>query len=439
MTSPVNHHRPPEDGLPRRLVALVGTLLAFESSLYSVLTPILPHYARTLGASKPALGVLAGAYTGGLIPGSILAGWMASRAGVRRTTFAGLTAFAFTVGAFGFGTNIVVLDILRALQGVACGFIWGGALTWVLAASPASRRGAVFGSAFGASIVGTLLGPAIGTVAVAFGTEIMFGALGVIALALAGWVWSYPEPRLADSDRPARPTGLMRNRAVLLSAWIVLLEGVVGGVVYTLIPLRLSRFGASTFAIGATFLVASGLSAAVATHTGRVSDRRGAIAPVSVGLALGAAMVALLPVPHSVGALALVTVIAMAGPLTLFIVPASALLTVAVEHAGITLAVGIVIFNLAFALGQTIGAPAGALLAQATSDAVPFVVVSALLLFTLGVVLVSRHQPQVAQAAVAGHAPAPHSPAAAPADNGASAPTAPHAQDIHDLEHLDAR
>ncbi|HEY6398339.1 MAG TPA: MFS transporter [Solirubrobacteraceae bacterium] len=432
-------HRSSEDGTPRRLVTLVGTLLAFESSLYSVLTPILPHYERTLGASKPAIGVLAGAYTGGLIPGSILAGWMATRVGVRRTTFAGLTAFALTVGAFGFGRSIVVLDLLRALQGVACGFIWGGALTWVLAASPASRRGAVFGSAFGAAILGTLLGPAIGTVAVSFGTEIMFGALGVIALGLAGWVRSYPELALAASDRLARPAGLMRNRAVLLGAWIVLLEAVAAGVVYTLIPLRLSRFGASTLAIGATFLVASALSVAVATQTGRLTDRHGAIAPVAVGLAFAAAMMAVLPLPHSAAVLALVTVIAMAGPLTVFIVPASALLTVAVEHAGITLAVGIMVFNLAFALGQTIGAPAGAVLAQATTDAVPFVVVAAVLLLTLGVLLLWRRQPQVAQAAFAAELPASSPPSAAQGDGRSAAPTPSPAEAIHHLQQLDAR
>jgi predicted MFS family arabinose efflux permease len=267
----------------------------------------------------------------------------------------------------------------------------------------------------------------------------MFGALGVIALALAALVWSYPEPALAATDRPARLAGLMRNRAVLLGAWMVLLEGAAAGIVYTLIPLRLSRFGASTFVIGATFLVAAALSAAVATVTGRVSDRRGALAPISVGLALAAAMLAALPVPQSAFLLALVTVIAMAGPLTVFIVPASALLTVAVEHAGITLVVGIMIFNLAFAIGQTIGAPAGAVLAQATSDAVPFVVASAVLLLTLGVVLLWRRQPEVAQAAVAGDAPAPHSAAAAPGDGRAAPPTPPRAEGVQDLEHLEAR
>jgi predicted MFS family arabinose efflux permease len=126
--------------------------------------------------------------------------------------------------------------------------------------------------------------------------------------------------------------------------------------------------------------------------------------------------------------------------LTVFIVPASALLTVAVEHAGITLAVGIVIFNLAFALGQTIGAPAGAALAQATTDAVPFVVVAGLLLLTLGVVLGWRRQPQVAQAAVASNAVKSRPAAPAAPDHGRTeTATSPRAGGVQDLQHLDTR
>jgi predicted MFS family arabinose efflux permease len=433
--------RSPEDDMSRRIVALVGTLLAFESSLYSVLTPLLPLYARTLGASKPALGILAGAYTGGLIPGSILAGWMASRAGVRRTTFAGLIAFAFAVGAFGFATNIVVLDVLRALQGVACGFIWGGALTWVIAVTPASRRGTVFGSAFSAAIVGTLLGPAIGTIAVPLGTEITFGALGVIALGLAARARTYPEPTLGTaSTRPSPLGALTRNRAVVLGAWIIALEAIASGVVYTLIPLRLSRFGASTFEIGATFLVTAALSAVVALQAGRVSDRRGPIAPVIASLALAAAMMVVLPLPRSVGLLAAVTVLAMAGPLTVFIIPASSLLTVAVERAGVAIVVGIMVFNLAFALGQTVGAPAGAGLAQATSDAVPFTVVAALLLLTAVLVLAWRRQPQVAGAAGAtGQAHADRSPDGVSKGILVSSPTRAPVGGAQDVGRADAR
>ena len=81
-------------------------LLGFESSLYSAVTPVLPHYAHTLHASKTALGLLSAAYPAGLIPGSLLGGWLASRAGVRRTTLTGLIVFGLAVAGFGFAGNL---------------------------------------------------------------------------------------------------------------------------------------------------------------------------------------------------------------------------------------------------------------------------------------------------------------------------------------------
>ena len=71
-------------------VVLVRVLLLFESAMYSAITPVLPHYAHVLGASKPAVGVLAGAYPAGIIPGSLIGALIATRAGVRRTTIVGL-------------------------------------------------------------------------------------------------------------------------------------------------------------------------------------------------------------------------------------------------------------------------------------------------------------------------------------------------------------
>ena len=79
-----------ERGPEARTVMLLGILLGFESVLYSVVTPVLPHYQHQFGASKPAIGLLAAAYPAGMLPGSLLGGWMATRAGVRRTTGFGL-------------------------------------------------------------------------------------------------------------------------------------------------------------------------------------------------------------------------------------------------------------------------------------------------------------------------------------------------------------
>ena len=66
------------------------------------------------------------------------------------------------------------------------------------------------------------------------------------------------------------------------------------------------------------------------------------------------------------------------------------LMTDAVEHVGAALVFASMLLNLAWALGETIGAPAAAVISRATSDAVPFLLLAAAMLVTLGPVLMLR-------------------------------------------------
>jgi predicted MFS family arabinose efflux permease len=386
---------PGHGAVPRRgLLALIKVLLLFESALYSAIAPVLPHYAHRFGASKAAVGLLAAAYTAGLVPGALAGGWMAGRAGVRRTTAAGLGVFAAATVAFGFAGSLVALDAFRAVQGAACGLLWGGALTWVIAATGRGRRGEVLGSVLAAAIFGTLLGPVLGTVAVAVGTKATFAVVGMVSVLLAVPVLAQPEPS-RDSRREATPaSAALTNRRLLLGAGLTTLGAATIGAVNALIPLRLARFGASGLAIGLTFFLASGASTVVASVTGRVSDRRGTAWPIGFGLAVSAVLLALVPLPSSAAALAVLSVLALGGPLTAWLVPAASLITDAAEEAGIALAVATMAFNLAYALGETVGAPAAAGLAQASSDAVPFLVLAALMLAALWLVLAGARAPR---------------------------------------------
>lgn len=381
-----------ERGPERGIVVLIGTLLAFESAMWSAVTPVLPHYAHTLGASKPAVGVLAAAYPAGIIPGSLLGAWIATRAGVRRTTLIGLLLFAISIAGFGFGTDIVTLDALRFLQGAGCGFIWGGGLTWVIAVAPRQRRGAVLGSVFAAAIFGTLMGPILGTLAVTVGTGPVFAVVGAASLGLAAWTLRHSEP--APSEREARSSSPLRdmlgNRRILLGSWLILLEAATIGAAGTLVPLRLARLGASSILIGATFLFASLISSQVSGPVGRMVDRRGAAQPLCAGLALTAVLLALLPVPHSALALALLAMIALGGPLTAYTIPAMSTITDAAERVGVPLAMATMLLNLAWAVGETVGAPAAAGLSQATTDAVPLLILSAIMVLTLRPVFKAR-------------------------------------------------
>lgn len=376
----------------RATVVLVRVLLLFESAMYSAVTPVLPHYAHALHASKPAVGVLAGAYPAGIVPGSLIGAWIATRAGVRRTCLIGLLLFAGSIAGFGFGNNIVTLDALRFLQGAGCGFIWGGGLTWVIAVAPRARRGAMLGSVIGAAIFGTLLGPILGTLAVTLGTGAVFSVVGAISLGLAAWTAGHPEPapqnQGAETSSPLRD--LITSPRIRLGSWLILLEAATIGATSTLLPLRLARLGAGSVLIGAVFLVASLMSMAVSGPIGRAVDRRGAAIPLCAGLTLTAVLMALLPLPQSAALLAIVSVIALGGPLTAYTIPALTVITDTSERLGIPLAVATMMLNLAWAAGEVIGAPAAANLSQATSDAVPLLALSAIMVLTLRPVIRAR-------------------------------------------------
>jgi MFS family permease len=396
-------------GPEHRVVVLVSALLGFESAMYSAVTPVLPHYAHVLHAAKPAVGILTAAYPAGIVPGSLLGAWIAHRAGVRRTSLIGLLLFAASIAGFGFGTDIVTLDALRFVQGTGCGFIWGGGLTWVIAVAPRERRGAVLGSVFAAAIFGTLLGPVLGTLAVTVGTRPVFAVVGVVSLALAAWTLRHDEPAPwsagPETDTPLRAA--MRSRRMRLGSWLILLEAATIGATGTLLPLRLARFGASGIMIGATFLVASLVSTQAAGPIGRTVDRRGAGLPLCAGLTLTAVLMAVLPLPQTAVLLAIVSVIALGGPLTAYTIPAMAMITDAAEQAGIPLAVATMLLNLAWAVGETVGAPAAANLSQATSDAVPLLLLSAVMVVTLWPVIRARLNAVPAEPADVPPAPAP--------------------------------
>ncbi|HEX8976473.1 MAG TPA: MFS transporter [Solirubrobacteraceae bacterium] len=382
--------------VPSGTVGLVRVLLLFESSLYAAVTPILPHYARTLHLAKPAVGVLAAAYTLGLLPGSVLGGWVATRLGVRRTTTVGLVAFALGVAGFGFASSLLTLDLLRAIQGVACGLIWGGALTWVIAVTPVARRGATLGSVIGAATLGTLIGPLLGTIAVATSTGLVFSAVGAVSLGLAAWVHPQPDPtppaQAARAPRP-RPARRLRERlpslcspgalGLYLGTWMILLEAMTFGATNALLPLRLARFGGSAAAIGAAFVGAAALSTALSPLIGRVTDRHGPRLPITVGLVLSAVLVPALALPHSPALLAILAVLALGGPMTGYMIPAVSTMTDSAERHGIALVVASSLFNLAYAAGETIGAPAAAVISQASTDAVPLAGLGGLMLLTL--------------------------------------------------------
>jgi len=370
---------------------MVAAIVLVDTMFYAATAPLLPYYSHHFHLSKSAAGVLAGAYAAGTLIGSIPAGWLAARIGVRKAVLTGLSMMIVASVAFGFARSVGVLDVARFVQGVGGAASWAAGLAWLIARAPNSRRAEMIGTALAAAIAGALLGPVLGTAASQTSPKLVFSLVGVLGVGLC--VWTLTEPAPPPSGRHGfgafRPA--LRDRQVLTGMWLTTLGALLYGTLGVLVPLRMDHLGASTVAIGGAFLVAAAVAACASPVVGRLSDRRGWQRPVMFGLTASAVCVVLLPLPSS--AALLFALVVVADPLFgLSYPPAGAMISHGAESAGLAQGYAFALFNIAWAGGQVVGNAGCAGLAQATTDAVPYVVLSLVCVVTI--VTVKRRGPR---------------------------------------------
>jgi MFS family permease len=373
----------------RRLLLLTSAVVFFDTLFFAALTPLLPHFADTLGLGKTGAGVLAAAYPAGAFVGAIPSGMVAARLGVKPTVIVGLSIVALCTALFGIATEPWQLDAARFAQGVASAFSWTGAITWLVAGAPPSRRGRLIGRAFAAAVVGALFGPVIGGIASIAGIGWTFGFFAALSLGLVVWAAVTPARRPAEMQGPMTLFRALGERRMLGACWFVVLPALLFGVLSVLAPLRLSALGFGAVAIGAVFLCTGAFEAVNNIAVGHLSDRRGARFPLTLGLLASAPVAALLPWPDSAWTLS-VLIVCAALAFGTFFTPGMTLVTNLAEARGLELAYASALVNLAWAPGQTIGAVGGGALAQATSDAVPYLALSGICALTLAVLWRSR-------------------------------------------------
>lgn len=365
----------------RRIVAITGAIVFLDAMLFGAIIPLLPHFADRYDLSKLEAGLLLGAYGGGALVGGIPGGVLVSRVGPKRGVLAGLVALSLASFAFALAGGPLALGIARFVQGLSSATTWAGALAWVAVSVERERRGQALGTVFGLAVLGFVCGPMFGGVADLAGIRASFVGVALVAAALAAAIAAVGAPPREPAGQGAVGRAL-HDRAFLAGLWLNTLPALFFGTLDVLVPLRLDDAGYEALAIAAVFLVAGLVEVVVNPVIGRVSDRKGRLFPVRVGLSASIAVsvaIAFAVEPLLVAALVVAASITYGG----FYTPGMALVADRAERAGLPQGIGFGLTNTAWALGAVTGPSVGGALAEAFGDAVPYLACGGLCALTL--------------------------------------------------------
>jgi len=266
-----------ESGSPA--LAVLATI-SFVSSLgISIMLPLLPLYALSLGASPLQLGLMTSGFAVANGIAQFASGFLMDRYGARRFIVAGIGTYA--------AANVLIATAPTAIALIGYRFIagLGGGVNMVATRLYIAQTAEQASLAFFNSIIsaansaGSVLGPGFGGL-VAAGGDLrapFFIVAGTSALAfIAALFLPRPKARAHDTGAAAVAGGRVWNRTVfiLLAGNLLLLIG-FGGWVTSYAPFVTTRLGWSTFDVGIIFTIFGIGDITLGPWLGHLADRTG--------------------------------------------------------------------------------------------------------------------------------------------------------------------
>jgi len=283
----------------RTLALLWAGSFAFFGSFYLLLSA-LPLYARQVGVSDRALGLVIGAFALASMVVKPWAGWACDRVGRKPVLLAGAAVFLAAPLGYAASASAGALLAVRLLHGAGMGLFPTAASAVVADVAPPARRGEYLGFVGAAANLAMAAGPISGMAVVerrGFGALFAAAALAAtVALAVSGAV---PETLRERRPLPLRVDTALARAALFPSA-IVLLLMVTYGAQVSFLPIFAHERAMNP---GLFFLVFALVVAAVRGRAGRLSDRHGRAPVAAVGLALAAAALGALALSRSAAGL----------------------------------------------------------------------------------------------------------------------------------------
>jgi len=255
----------------RTVVGLVAFSLFVDYFLYGMVMPLMPHSPAKVGEEQ--LGLLYGGYAISVLVVTPLFGYLGDRIGGRPSMICGMILAGCATALFALAPNFSLSLVARLCQGAASAAMWTGGLA-LIAEHYVEKRVEMMGYTFTGSTAGSALGPLAGGLLYHVGGyQLPFLFTGVLVASAACLL-----VLLLPGGRTGRKTNLdlralLLNKSVAVPALAVALAAFAWGVIEPLLPVRLSRYGATPRGVGLMFTGAAityGLSAPL---VGRVSAR----------------------------------------------------------------------------------------------------------------------------------------------------------------------
>jgi DHA2 family methylenomycin A resistance protein-like MFS transporter len=259
-----------------------ATLLQLDGTLITV---ALPSAGHELGVGAHTIAWVLTAYflsyAGFLLPG----GRLVDRLGSRPVALVGLAVFGAGALAGALAPSFAVLVVTRVVQGAGAGLVSPAAMAGAVSGFPPQRRGTALGLWGAGSGMANLAGPLVGGVlTVLAGWRADWWVLVPLTL-LAGAAVARLVPRAVRGQAPAAGGQSGGGRVVAAAAFIAgLTFCVMIGCFYLAQQYLQHTAGFSALGAGATLVFVALLVGFAAPLAGRLADRGGERAPVTVGL-----------------------------------------------------------------------------------------------------------------------------------------------------------